>query len=642
MINSGIARNVETYGAGHSCSNRGPNVKRICLAIFLFAVCVATPLFAQSNEATSNAPETTLRVNSRAVLVDVIVTDHNGNSVKGLKQDEFRVMEQGKPKAVSYFEEHNGEKSAVQAEKLGFPTLPPNVFSNFSPIAPPVAVNILLIDALNTPMSDQMYLRKSAQNYLKTLKPGTRMAIFTMSMRLSFVQGFADDPVVLATALGYRKNDKSEPAVLLQSPEEVNAQSAVVGMMSSQVGIGNGGSPSTAGSADMIAGFQQFLKETRFAQDSDREYRTIQNLQQLATYLGAFPGRKNVIWLSGAFPLALFGKTSIRFDGTVAKTINLLAAARVAIYPVDARGTTTQTLYTAQNKLDSTISSPSQVIGPPIQSQGGFAVGMLNEGIDKNSSDSTMDMLARETGGKAFYNQNDLSGIIGKVVASSSDFYTISYAPTDTKMDGSFRDIDVKVVEGKYTLSFRRGYFARDEDLPGAAGTKQQQALQQASQSPSTIDPLRAFMDFGLPQTQQILYKTLIQHIPRKSEEPADGKASAKGPMDRYSVDFAVDLKDLKFELDSDGLHKGTLNLSLIVYDKYGQISSREDHLVNLNIKPNVWEMFGKTGVQLHGQIAVPQGQYWLRTGIYDQASHKVGTMEVSLSSVKALDLAAK
>jgi hypothetical protein len=232
-------------------------------------------------------------------------------------------------------------------------------------------------------------------------------------------------------------------------------------------------------------------------------------------------------------------------------------------------------------------------------------------------------------------------GLSERLWASSSDFYTISYTPTDTKMDGGFRDIDVRVVEGKYTLSFRRGYFARDEDLPGAAGTKQQQASQQASQSPSKIDPLAPFMDFGLPQTQQILYKALIKQLPAPASAAAETNGAAKGPVDRYSVDFAVDLKDLDLKLDSDGLHKGTLNLGLIVYDKYGQIASRAEHLVELNIKPDVYAVFEKTGVQLHGQIAVPKGQYWLRTGVYDQASHKVGTMEVPLSSVKALDGAA-
>ena len=243
-----------------------------------------------------------------------------------------------------------------------------------------------------------------------------------------------------------------------------------------------------------------------------------------------------------------------------------------------------------------------------------------------------MDMLARLTGGKAFYNQNDLSGIISKVSDHSSDFYTISYAPTNVKMDGGFRKIEVKIGDGKqYMLSYRRGYYARDEDLPGAAQSTQDLAAQHASQNPTRIDPLQPFMVFGMPQSEQILYKTLIQPMPEK----ADGRPSLKGPTDRYSVDFALDLNDLHLRLSSDGSHKGTLNLSMIIYDKYGQVTTREDHLVNLDIKPEVYALFQKTGVQMHGEIQVPKGQYWLRTGVYDEASHKVGTMEIPLSSVK-------
>jgi hypothetical protein len=59
-----------------------------------------------------------------------------------------------------------------------------------------------------------------------------------------------------------------------------------------------------------------------------------------------------------------------------------------------------------------------------------------------------------------------------------------------------------------------------------------------------------------------------------------------------------------------------------------------------LKIKPDVYAVFQNTGVQLHAEIGVPKGNFWLRTGVYDQASQKVGTLEVPLSSVKTLDVA--
>ena len=618
-------------------------MKRLTMGIAASAVLCATAMLAQNSDSTSNVPETTLKVNSRAVLVDVIVTDKNGNPVKGLRQGDFRVLEEGKKQSIGYFEEHTVNMLDRRSQARAFPPMPPNMFTNFSPLPTPPAVNVLVLDALNTPMADQMYLKKAAEHYLKTLKPGTRMAIFTMSMKLSFIQGFSDDPVLLATALGYRKNDKSEPAVLLQSQAESYAQGKTIEMMVAMEASG-GNSLVFSVSPYSIAAFQQFLQETRYAQDSDREYRTLQNLNELAAFLGSFPGRKNVIWMSGSFPVELFGQTEMRFEGSIEKTVNLLSAARVAIYPVDVRGANVPNLYTAENTLDPTITAAPQLLGPPPAvtgdapnpGQGGLSGMLSDERQKKNSNDTTMDMLASQTGGKAFYNQNDLSGIIGKVIDHSSNFYTISYAPDDTNMDGKYRKIEVKVGDNEhYALSYRHGYFARDENLPGAAQARQAEAAQSASQNPTRVDPLEPFMVFGMPQSEQILYKALVQHMDSKTAPAEPPRPSLKGPSDRYSVDFALDLDDLRLNLDSDGVHTGKLNLSMIVYDKYGQVTSREDHLVNLAIKPDAYAAFQKTGLQMHGQIMVPKGQYWLRTGVYDEASHKVGTMEIPLSSIK-------
>jgi VWFA-related protein len=626
---------------------------RSAFPLFVAILACTTPLMAQEG---SQTPETTLRINGRAVLVDVVVTDRNGNQVTGLNKDAFSLSEQGNPQPLTFFEEHHG-LAPDRSRDLKIPQLPPDVFSNFSPIGQPPAVNILLLDALNTPMTDQAILRQAAQHYLETLKPGSRLAIFTLDMRLRFVQGFSDDPALLARALGYQKNDSPDPAVLLQSQQEGVAESTVVGLMNGQVGAGPGATTSAA-AANMIEAFQQFLKESQYAQTADREYRTTQALQQLASYLAAFPGRKNLIWMTGAFPLDIFGLTDMRFDDITPKTVNLLSAARVAVYPVDVRGAWIHTLHTAENTLDPTVSSPQQMMGPAAgyspstadssniisgqgavtTASGGFDHALTSESMTNNSSNAGMDRLAQQTGGHAFYNGNDLAGIVDKVVSSSSNFYTISYSPSDSNMNGAFRKIKVNVAGGKYTLSYRRGYYARDEGLPGASQGAQNQAIQQASHTGT--DPLRPFMDFGLPQTEQILYKVRIvptAEKPTTSDDKNAIKDEIKGPHDHYSLDFAVDLKDLKLTLDSDGLHKGTLNLSLIVYDRYGEIVTRRDHLVALNIKPDIWTVFQQTGVQLHDEVDVPRGQYWLRTGVFDESTSKVGTMEVPFSSVHPL-----
>jgi VWFA-related protein len=620
-------------------------------SFFLSVVCLSIPAFsaAQNAPPDDQSDSTTLHLTSRAVVLDVVVTDQHGKPVTGLQKDAFSVSEEGKPQSLSFFEEHNG-LSPAQAKPLEFPTLPQNVFSNFSPLPTPPAVNILLLDTLNTQLSDQMFVRQAAKKYLQSLKPGSRIAIFTLSMRLSFVQGFADDPAVLAAALGWSKYHNLEAPALLSSPGEQGAQGTLVSQMSDTVNAGPGGMVSTASPA-MIAAMQAFMQETQNAQTADREYRTLAALQDLASYLGGFPGRKNLIWLSGSFPLNFFGitgsnfsgastNTDARFDDYIKKTVDLLTVARVAVYPVDAKGNSTQAFYGAEN-------NPAKQ--GPIASQGiGFSGNIGREDKSRDQSHLIMDQMAEETGGRSFKDTNDLAGVINNVISTSGDFYSISSPPTNDNMNGAFRDIKVK-VSGNYTLSYRRGYFADDLDLPGSGQSTRY--LTEGSKKnappppppPGPVDPLKPFMDLGMPQTEQILYKALIQPLPANAPQGANPPPpSLKGPLTRYGVNFAIDANDLALKPDVDGVRRGKINVSLIAYDKYGQIITRKDYLVPLAIKPDTYKGFQQTGVQLYSEVDVPKGQYWLRTGVFDQTTRKVGTLEVSLNAVHAPDVAAK
>jgi VWFA-related protein len=568
-----------------------------CVALIGLAV----PLLAQTAGPDANTPFSTLQTNSRAVVVDVIVTDSSGRPVRGLRKDGFAVTEQGKPQTISFFEE---QRSAPPAQPVEMPKLPPDVFTNFSPFPQPPAVNVLLLDSLNTRMESQSYVHSQAMKFLMSAKPGTRTAIFTMGLALHFIQGFNDDPAVLAVALNNKKNIEVETPVMLKSQAEKNAQAIVP------------------------PDWQGFFQENDASHTVDRELRTLANLQRLAAFLQGFPGRKNVIWFAEKVPGGFVVEngqliSNSIIDDEIKKTYAMLGAARASIYPVDARGTSNADLYTAENNPKTSGSLQEVASGP-----GG-------EDNERNSDQINEQLVAEQTGGRAFVNTNDLSGVIDKVTSNSAHFYTLSYAPTNAKMDGGWRKIDVKVVGGKYSLSYRRGYFAMDTDLPGGLRNKKMQRL--AGQNSEAIDPLVAFMDLGMPQSQQILYK--IRVIPAASGE---GGPAEKKDKNHYKVDFAIDLKDLKLNLDPHGFHKGTLNISLIVYDRYRNIICREDHQVGLNIKPDVYAAFQNTGVQLHAELAVPAGNFWLRTGVYDQGSRKVGTMEVALNSVVPLQVPIK
>jgi VWFA-related protein len=533
--------------------------------------------------------------------VDVIVTDSSGKPVTGLSRDAFTVTEQGKLQTISFFEEYGREPIAGQRPEM--PKMPPDVFTNFSPFPQPPAVNVVLLDSLNTRMESQSYVHSQVMKFVKNARPGTRSAIFTMGLELHFIQGFNDDPAVLAEALNNKKNIDVEPAAMLKGQTEKNAD------------------------AILPSDWQRFLTENEESRTVDRELRTLGNLQRLAIFLQGFPGRKNIIWFAEKVPGSFVVEngqviSNPTVDDEVRKTYAMLGAARAAIYPVDARGVSNANLYTAENNPN----NPEDM-----QEVGG---GPGSENKERDSDQINEQIVAEQSGGRAFVNTNDLSGVIDKVTSESSHFYTLSYVPANTKMDGGWRKIGVKVAGGKYSLSYRRGYFAVDTDLPG--GVRNEKMQQLAAQNSGAANPLLPFMDLGMPQSQQILYK--IRIVPTTV---ANGPAE-KRDKNQYDVDFAIDLNDLNLRLDRDGLHKGTLNVSLIVYDRYRNVISRKDHLVALNIKPDVYAVYQSAGVQLHTELATPKGNYWLRTGVYDRSLRKVGTMEIPLADVRPLESSAK
>jgi len=587
----------------------------------------------------AHAQQPELRVTSRSVVIDVIV-NNNGKPVSGLKKDAFTVTESGKPQTVSFFEE-NAPTPPPQSVQI--PKMPTDVFTNFSPFPNPPAVNVLLLDSLNTTTDNQSWVHKAALQYLKTAKPGNRMAIFTMGLGLHFIQGFNDDPAVLTAALNNKKNNEVSDVGAMKAKSQTVAEEELAAIMSS-----GGAAPG------MIAALQSFIDENDLERNVDRTNLTLKNLQRLATFLQGFPGRKNIIWFAekppGVFVVGSGGSGGVQSGNPalkeqVAQTLAMLAAARAALYPVDARGTSVNNIYSAENNTKLAGIGPNS---PTTEQMG-------EEDTERNGDQENAQIIADQSGGRAFANSNGLADIIDKITSTSSNFYTIAYTPTNTKMDGNFRKIEIKVSGAKYQLSYRRGYFAVDDVLPGSSLAVRNQELQKLNQkTPGAVDPLLPFMDLGMPQSQQVLYKLRIYPAPADAAAAVPNATQSTPPNPQpdkspdknkiaYKIDFAINTSDLSLPPDPDGTHKGKVNITLLVYDRFGNIVNHQEHLVDLSFKPDVYAAVQKAGVQLHADLAVPaKGNYWLRTGILDRGSRKVGTMEIPLSSVVPLQQASK
>jgi|SRR6478736_1287814 len=133
----------------------------------LLLLCFFPFLYSQTGEV-PDAGHVTFKSRVQIVLLDVVVLDHNGQPIKGLPSNSFEVLENGKQQAVASFEEFHGYGSAPVSEP---PVLTPHFYTN-APVADrPGAINVLLLDGLNTQTGDQATVRKQMIDYLKRLSP---------------------------------------------------------------------------------------------------------------------------------------------------------------------------------------------------------------------------------------------------------------------------------------------------------------------------------------------------------------------------------------------------------------------------------------------------------------------------------------
>ncbi len=185
---------------------------------------------------------------------------------------------------------------------------------------------------------------------------------------------------------------------------------------------------------------------------------TTDAMVSIAKFLGGYPGRKNLLWFSESFPDWIapssdFGADS--FQGTadysdkIRKASQALTDARIAVYPVDARGL-------EANQITSASSNPHI---NPRNPGGGFGGQLGRENNTRIDTQATMQQIAEQTGGKTCVNTNDLSGCVQGALDDSSAYYELAYYPENVKWDGKFHKITVKSNQHGIKLRYRTRLF---------------------------------------------------------------------------------------------------------------------------------------------------------------------------------------
>ena len=587
------------------------------------------PLQAQSAGPGLQPDKPVFKATARTVIVDVVVTDKHGNPVTGLKREDFTTTENGKPQSIVFFEPHTGTDAAAISTPSN-QSLPQGLFTN-KPVAPPTdSVSVLLLDGLNTQVGDQTKVRQQMIQYMKTIPAGRRVAIFTLSTDLRLIQGFTDDTSVLVAAINSRKS-KALPtsSALLTSPQAEDLQQRNEDAMMAPLYLRGINAGASAALEEEIANLQRFEADQNTFQTDLRVQRTLAAMEALGRYLGGIPGRKNLIWFSGSFPLGFYpdfqqhsGSLDAPYRGMrdyekdVRRTSNVLGDARVAVYPIDARG-----LFLSPY-LD-----PSRYEVNSKRNQERMLTDADRLSDQTTAEHDSMEMIAEETGGVAVFNYNGLGDAMRKAIENGTNYYTLAYTPTDTRQDGKLRRIEIKTREAGHKLQYRQGYFA---DSP-----KEDRIVAQDPKSQTTF---RSAMPRGVPNATELLFSQQVGAA--TPEQAALGKPGdnpkVKQPSKRFIVSYATNVNQLRLTPTPDGLVHGSVTVGAVAYDREGNFLNSTFNTIQLDLPPAALALLRKDGLQYAQQLDIPDGEVYLRTGMFDLESGKVGTLELPMSALTA------
>ena len=309
-------------------------------------------------------------------------------------------------------------------------------------------------------------------------------------------------------------------------------------------------------------------------------------LNQLSRAMAVVPGRKNLIWISAGIP---FDPAST--DPQMQKTVALLAATQIALYPIDARGVA---------YLGADGATRSSEIFAPVQTQSYETLSGQDEELQ--AVRKTMVDMANLTGGHAYFNRNDLQSAIQDSVNSGSNYYTLAYRPQNQEWNGRFRKITVKASLAHAKVRCRSGYYAVADPLG----------------SPDIDRTFSLAMQPSAPVSTTLIMKARVLP-PQKPDEPTQ-------------IDFLIDAHDLSLADSGDHHRVPDAMFVAAVWDAQGKPGGSVSATYRQALAPAELESLLRTGLRLHQEMKLAPGTYQLRLGVVDRRSGKIGTLDVPLT----------
>jgi len=312
-------------------------------------------------------------------------------------------------------------------------------------------------------------------------------------------------------------------------------------------------------------------------------------IQQLALFSRGSKGDKQIIWVGRSFPgidgTVLDKKQLELMNKAISSTIDLLMQSKTTIYVIDP---TLNAAPPAQFIND--VGGPNTLT--PFSATDPFATGF------------NFKSFVEQTGGKYFYGRNDLNNEIEDSITRNTNFYTLSYMPSDPIQDGKYRKVDIRMKEPNLIVQSKQGYYPTPPD-----------------QTTVTANDLR--FDLHEALVSRMTYNGVGLRLQR----------CQLGPQGVATCEVAVDNSSLVEEPGPDNSERASIVAVLSALDKNSVLIANSVYKFALKL-PSQPATTSYTNLPL--RLAVPPNAKTIRIAVRD-ISGRIGTVDLDPSLVKGL-----
>jgi VWFA-related protein len=519
-----------------------------------------------------------VKISTNLIQIDVTVTDRNGKIIKDLRPDEISIFENGKRQNISNFSFVSNVRETPENEK-GAAALPPVPV----PLSPPRPENTrrtiaLVVDDLTLSFESIYYVRRALKKFVdEQMQDGDLVGIIRTAGGIGALQQFTTDRRQLYAAIEkVRWNMAGSGKVGAFEPLQAQPDMGTDG-----VAPAGGRTPE-----EMERDLNEFRSSVFATGTMGAVNYVVRGMQDL-------PGRKSILLMSDGFKLFTRDRDGFMESSRVMESLRRLIdqanRASVVVYTLDPRGLQIAGLTAADNTSGRTAEQIDQE--------------MSGRRDELRETQDGLVYLARQTGGFAIINNNDLSGGVRRILDDQS-YYLVGYVPDDETFDPKtrrFNRLDVKVTRPGARVRYRSGFFGVSTEGRTPAAENGNQKLVSALTSPFAVNDISLRLNalFGRNPAKVSIIRSLL-HVSAKDLTFTDGPNNTKL---------------LKFDILAIGFGDNGVLVDQLAYT----------HTVTVN--NNQYETFLRRGFVYDFVFPIKKpGAYQLRVAIRDHASGKVGS----------------